>query len=119
MSRPISKAQLANELGQMLRRAGLDPGTATIEFPDRLDAEHAQNPRRYAEVLVGKRAFRFARATLWLPQAQRRGLLAHEVGHVLTPGGTELDADMAAWEHLGVKITYDRRWPGKGLQTAG
>lgn len=118
LQRPIHYTRLASELGSLLVRAGIDPERATIEFAPRLDAEHARNPRRYAEVDIELPAFRFATATLWLPGPQRLGLLAHEVGHVLAPGGTEADADRAARRVLGVRIGYDPRWPGKGLQTA-
>lgn len=118
MPRPIPAAQLASELNEMLVRAGIDPKKATIAFTADLDAEHRRNPRRYAAVMIDRPAFMFAKQTLWLPPAQRRGLLAHEVGHVLTPGGTENDADRAAHRVLGIQIGYDHRWPGKGLQTA-
>lgn len=118
LAQPISSAQLAAELNEMLVRAGIDPNKATIQFSAALDAEHRRNPRRYAAVTPNGPAFQFAEQTLWLPTAQRRGLLAHEVGHVLTPGGTEADADRAAADVLGIRIGYDPRWPGKGLQTA-
>ena len=118
LSKPIPMARLAAELRDLLVVAGIDPHRATIEFSPALDAEHRHNPRRYACVNTSRPAFSFARATLWLPQAQRRGLLAHEVGHVLVPNGTEADADRAAYRVLGIRIGYDRRWPGKGLQTA-
>lgn len=118
MPQPISPSQLAAELRDLLITAGIDPHQATIEFSPALDAEHRRNARRYAAVMLSGPTFSFAEQTLWLPPAQRRGLLAHEVGHVLTPGGTEADADRAAADVLGIRIGYDRRWPGKGLQTA-
>lgn len=62
--------------------------------------------------------FELAPQAVWLPDRHRRALLAHEVGHVLDPDGGEDDADAAAECHTGVKIGYDRRWPGKGLQVA-
>lgn len=80
-----------------------------------------RNTRRYAEHDVGTSDFYFAPAVLSLPRANRIGLIAHEIGHFILRDGphSEADADQAAREVLGVRIRYDRRWPGKGLQTAG
>lgn len=122
LGRPISPEQLVQEIEAMLRRANLvnDRGPRyTVRIGDRdLDAEHAGNPRRYAQVWLEGRVFELATATLWLPYCHRLGLIAHEVGHVLTPGGSEAAADQAAAYFLGVQIAYDHRWPGKGLQFA-
>lgn len=121
VSRPISEAQLLRELGGMLSRAGLDGDggpAATAWFWDPLDAEHEENPRRYAQVIPSERRFEFARAVLWLRPEHREGLLAHEVGHVLDPEADEDGADAAARRVIGVDIGYDNRWPGKGLQIA-
>lgn len=121
LRQPISEAQLLRELDSMLERAGLagDGGpAATAWFWGPLDAEHEENPRRYAQVIPQQRRFEFARAILWLPPEHREGLLAHEVGHVLDPEADEDGADAAARRVTGVDIGYDRRWPGKGLQVA-
>ena len=81
-----------------------------------------KDPRRFAEVDPYALHFHFASEILNLPKAQQDGLIMHELGHVLCrdlpAGGTEEDADRAAEETFGVLIVYDKRWPGKGLQTA-
>ena len=118
LAQPLTPLELREELDALLEACGLDPDRATMSFPVDLDLEHWSNPRRYAQVIVKLMHFQFARAMLWLPDAQRVGVLAHEVGHVLTPGGNEADADRAAGEILGIPLKYDHRWPGKGLQTA-
>jgi hypothetical protein len=118
---PISGGQLVGELEQLLGHAGLlsDGGPpAQVWLWDPLDREHARNPRRYAQVIPELRRFEFARATLQLPWCNRLGLLAHEVGHVLDPNASEAKTDKVAERALGIKIGYDRRWPGKGLQVA-
>lgn len=77
---------------------------------------HERDPRSYAQVVMkGAPHVELAPQAVWLPDPQRRALLAHEVGHRLRPG-SEQDADDAAAEVLGVQIDYDPRWPGKGLQ---
>lgn len=118
LRRPIPSSQLAQELAALLIRAGIDPRKATIAFPVSLEVVHRQNPRRYAQVTTDTMAFEFATATLRLHPEHRLGLLAHEVGHVICPGCDEDGADAAARRALGVRIGYDTRWPGKGLQVA-
>lgn len=114
--RPIPESQFLNELRVLSGRAGISGGE--LRFLPSLDAEHARNPRRFAQVEVQTPIFEFTRATLWLPWRYRLALMAHEIGHVLDPEGGEDDADAAAQASLGVKINYDKRWPGKGLQVA-
>ena len=115
---PVTQEQLAAELAFLIVQGNLPP-VGSMSFTPALDMEHRLNPRRYAQVLPGAfPLFEFSRAILWLPDEQRIGVLAHEVGHVLAPGTGEDGADMAAQDHLGIGIVYDRRWPGKGLQTA-
>lgn len=101
-----------------MRVGGLRADHATVDFPASLDVEHAMDPRRYAQVMPELLHFEFAKATRSLPFPWRLGVLAHEVGHVLDPTRTEMGADLAALQYLGVAIGYDRRWPGKGLQVA-
>lgn len=117
---PIPPDQLVDELGTLLQRTHLCDGNppAEVWLWDPLDREHAKNPRRYAQVIPELRRFEFARATLQLPRCHRLGLLAHEIGHVLDPRASEAGADRIAGQVLGVKIGYDRRWPGKGLQVS-
>lgn len=87
-----------------------------------LDREHLRKRRRYAQCIPPKLRFEFAEATLGLDAAHRRGVVAHEVGHVveyLMRGNTsERGADRTAKQTLGVEIGYDKSWPGKGLQVA-
>lgn len=90
-------------------------------FLPELDATHRHNPRRYAQYDLDRREFQFATAVLWLPVANRRGIIRHEIGHLLLEnddGHTEADADAAASLAFGRPIAYDHRWPGKGLQSA-
>lgn len=119
LAAPIPEQQLVTELSDLLAQAGVtDDSTASIWLWDPLDVEHAKNPRRYAQVIPAEQRFEFARATLQLPYCNRLALLAHEVGHVIDPEGGEDDADAAAQRVLGVRIGYDKRWPGKGMQVA-
>ena len=114
LARPISSQQFAEELANLCADAGIT-GRVEYEFTPELDREHELNERRYARVEPYKRVFEFTQAVLWLPEAHRLGLLAHEIGHCLAPEGSEDDADEAAERVFG-KIAYDRRWGGKGLQ---
>ena len=116
--RPISQTQLVSELEHLLRVARLDHNPYTVWIGGALDSVHANNPRRYAQVGAEDRVFEFATATLQLPYCHRRGLLAHEVGHVIAPDASEDETDAAAARVLGIEIAYDGRWPGKGLQFA-
>lgn len=115
---PVPIETFRAELAEMLLRGGLDPRQAKLRWPQELDFEHWEHPRRYAQVHVPTMTFEFAHAVLWLHDSHRIGLLAHEVGHVLTDGTTEEAADRAAERVLYVPIVYDLRWPGKGLQCA-
>lgn len=113
----VSFAQIQREAQAVMRAADL-PSYPVVRYPP-LDAEHAQNPRRYAQVRGTPRPrMEVANAIRELAPEQRLGLYAHEVGHFMWPAGGEVDADTAAEGLLGVRIGYDRRWPGKGLQTA-
>jgi hypothetical protein len=113
----ISRERLAEEFLELARRAGL--GRCALDFSERMRRVHEKRARRYAEVEPERLRFYLAPQALWLPREHRRGLLAHEIGHVLAPRGDEDDADRAAADVLGVEIEYDLRWPGKGLQVVG
>jgi hypothetical protein len=121
LRQPITREQFADEFSDLAAHAGI-ADTCVIDLSDRMSAVHERNQRRYAEVEPDGLHFYFAPEVLWLPADNRRGLIAHELGHVLCRdlpgGGTEDDADRAAQRVLGVTIAYDGRWPGKGLQTA-
>lgn len=121
LGRPIARERLAEEFTALARKAGI-ADTCAIDISEHMRSVHSRNARRYAEVDPDGLHFYFAPQTLWLPPENRRGLIAHELGHVLCRdlpgGGSEDDADQAAWRVLGVGISYDGRWPGKGLQTA-
>lgn len=114
--------QLDSELRGMLRQAGFNPRQATVRLSKELDDEHAANSRNYAWMEADDMLFEFARATLKLPAAHRRGLIAHEVGHAIAihrdGDHSEDGADAAAHRLLGVEIGYDHAWPGKGLQVS-
>ena len=129
LAHPVSATQFVAEFEELWARCGwlpgfrpritFTPGGSRCNPPD-LSRIHCTNARRYAEVDVERQHFYFAPQVLSLPRAHRRGLAAHEIGHVLvgTAPHREVDADAAAYEHLGISVGYDRRWPGKGLQVA-
>lgn len=108
---------MRGELRDLYREAGFC-GPLRLSWTDELERTHQRNARRYAQVapFCTPPQFELAPQTTHLPAKHRRGLLAHEVGHVLDPYGSERDADLAAEEALGVRMGYDRRWPGRGLQ---
>lgn len=115
----IRPETLCRELYALLEPLGLLP--AKVTFTAALDQEHARNCRRYAQVEPEGLVFEFARAILDLGPKHRLGLLAHEVGHclahrVLGPEHSEDEADQCALGALGLRIRYDHKWPGKGLQ---
>jgi hypothetical protein len=117
LKRPVPRSQVRRELANLYRQAGLE-GPLDLEWTEALGRTHDRNWRRYAQVrpLARPAHFELAPQTVYLPPKNRRALLAHEVGHVLDPHGTEDEADEAARRALGIRISYDRRWPGKGLQ---
>lgn len=121
LSSAISQEQFAEEFVALACKAGI-ADTCALDLSERMRRLHERNARRYAEVEADRLHFHFAPQTLWLPEDNRRGLIAHELGHVLCRdipgGGTEDEADEAAYEALGLVIAYDGRWPGKGLQAA-
>lgn len=115
----ISKKQFCAEFAELAHEAGIQ-GLCAIDFSERLRRRHERDPRAYAEVDVWELHFFWAPQVLSLPALHRRGLIMHEIGHVLCrqlpSGGTEDDADDAAESVFGQWIEYDRSWPGKGLQ---
>lgn len=116
----MPRQQVERELAELYHQAGFR-GAPLVKWTDGLARTHRSNTRRYAQVLLHDALppiFQLAPQTVWLPAPNRRALLAHEVGHALDPNGGEDDADAAAGRHLGVRIGYDHRWPGKGLQVA-
>lgn len=115
LPRPIQAEQFRREFEKFWRRADLD-ARARVELAPYMSGVHARDARRYAEVDPEKHAFFFAPEILILAYRYRAALIAHEIGHVLVPNGTEDDADRAAHRVLAVTITYDPSWPGKGLQ---
>lgn len=112
----MTEDDFIDEFEPLLEQAGIE--NATIEFTD----EVRTSPRSYAAVEPYDDVphFLFAPEVLELPEAHRRGLIMHEIGHVLCAhlpnGGTEDDADEYALAAFGEKILYDHNWPGKGLQ---
>lgn len=118
LARPIRWSKFLSEFRVVWDRAGLDVYYAVFCDEELARLHSCRNSRRYAFVEFGSRGagFYFAPQTLYLPKVNRLALICHEIGHVLAPG-TERDADRASWEVLGVRIGYDRRWRGKGLQT--
>lgn len=120
LGRPISFDQLYCELCWVCDLGGIDDLDVVLD--PSVTAEHERNARRYAQVstLDDPPTFEFAEQTLLLPWPHRLGLYAHEVGHVLDrkPEKTEDGADAMALRELGIRVGYDRRWPGKGLQVA-
>ncbi len=116
LRRPVPRSRVESELWSLYEKAGLS-GRPSVVWTEELRRTHDKNTRRYAQVLPGRDPrFELAPQVARLPWRNREALLAHEIGHVLDPEGGEDDADEAAFQALGVKIGYDRRWPGKGLQ---
>lgn len=97
------------------------PDRWTVRISDALARTHARNPRRYAQSVPATLTCEFAPQFLLLPRGNRIGLIAHELGHcaahrTVGPGHSEEDADEEALRTFGVRIDYDPRWPGRGLQ---
>jgi hypothetical protein len=116
LPKAILRQAFLKELQRFAAVAGIP--SYSVGFPPSLSKTHESEPRRYAQVTPTTAAFEFASQILWLPKAHRVGLIAHEIGHVFTPGGSEDDADQAAAHLFGFTIEYDPRWHGKGLQKA-
>jgi hypothetical protein len=123
---PRPRSEVYDQLRRLREEAGL-PGRPALSWPSSLSRLHETSPRRYAQLYfpggeiagAGDPRYELAEQARWLPARNLRGVLAHEVGHELAgPHGSEAEADAAAEEALGLDITYDRRWPGKGLQRA-
>lgn len=109
------------ELGEVCSLAGIR--FFALKISPEVTKEHESNRRRYAQVELGSTpVFEFADQARRLPYPQRLGLYAHEVGHVLawdSMGDHDEDtADAFGMAALDLIIVYDKRWPGKGLQTA-
>lgn len=123
LARPISPRQFMREFEALWAeaRAAGHPARPhpTIQFTEALFKTHQANCRRYGECDPVHRIFYWAPQVLTLPIEFRRGLVAHEIGHSWFGPcrHTEKDADEVARKILGVEITYDKRWPKKGLQT--
>jgi hypothetical protein len=117
-----TKAEAELVLRRLVLRAGFDPRQAQLVFPAALDRIHANNRRRYAQMIPSTMRFELARAFFDLEWRFQAGLLAHEVGHLVAvrrfDDDSESGADAAARTYLGIAIGYDRSWPGKGLQYA-
>lgn len=115
----IDKEEFADEFADLAHQAGIED-TCALEFPEYMYERHERSPRSFAEVDPHGLYFAFAPQVLELDWAHRRGLIMHELGHVLCrdlpDGGNERDADKAAERVFGERIIYDSAWPGKGLQ---
>lgn len=131
LRRPVTRerflAEILRAMGHAVRAGAIPAVAGVVQFTRGLSRTHGANARRYAQVSSGcagaAPVFEFAPEALLLPSAHRRGLVAHEVGHVIAhyalgPGHSETQADACARAVLGVAIGYDKRWPGKGLQVA-
>jgi hypothetical protein len=118
IKRGVTREQVRRELADLYHQAGY-VGPVDLAWTDELRQTHNRNTRRYAQVMPFLEVphFEFAPQMTYLPRANRRALEAHEIGHVLDPYADEDGADEAARRALGIRIRYDRRWPGKGLQT--
>jgi hypothetical protein len=115
---PMPFDRFARELAEYAGRAGIE--TFELELYPELEEEHVRNPRRFAQVTPRRQPprFEFAPQVLHLGWPNRLGLIVHEIGHVLAPEADEDGADRAGSTALQIPITYDMRWPGKGLQIA-
>lgn len=115
----ITHEEFADEFAALAHRAGIKDECA-IDLSERMRRRNENDCRAFAEVEPWNLHFHFAPQVLELPWQHRRGLIMHELGHVLCrdmpEGGTERDADLAAQDCFGERIIYDKDWPGKGLQ---
>lgn len=111
-------AALEREVGAFLRHAGYHE-PFTVRWWSARD-EHGARKRDYAMVGLATADFLFSQRILALDAAHRTAIIAHEVGHVLAfdrwGDDSEPAADRAAKEFLDVTISYDKSFPGKGLQ---
>lgn len=126
LSRPISVERLRREFASVWARGGV-PGRPAVLLSRAVDAAHEANERRFAECEVlptirePKMVAYFSKEVLRLPAPLRLGLIGHECGHLYLllwhrARHSEDDADDASSDVFGVDVSYDRRWPGKGLQ---
>ena len=121
LKRGVSPNAFYREFAALANRAGRRGFVFAykIFLSNRMHAKHCANARSFAQVDIRYRIFEFAPEVLFLARKFRLGLIAHEIGHVIAGSkGSEADADSAAAAYLGVRIGYDMRFPGKGLQVA-
>jgi len=83
------------------------------------DEEHAHSQRQYAHVFH-RQCICVADAFFDLPRRHQRGLMAHELGHLLQGDRrhSEADADHAVHQMLGIKVRYRDSRYGRRLQYA-
>lgn len=85
------------------------------------DREHARRRRAYAHTFHRAGVICVARVFFALPTEHQRGILAHELGHMMLANRarhTERDADLAASAYLGVRVRYRNTVWGNRLQWA-
>ena len=115
--RRVELAQLEAEVKGMMATLRLEPGTIMV-WSDA--AERRAGKRDFAMVDLRTGDMLFSPRVFALSAEYRTALIAHEIGHLLAWGNwgddSEDGADRAASAFLGVDITYDKAFGGKGLQ---
>lgn len=81
--------------------------------------DHVKARRQYAHVGHHKGTICIARAFWELPGEHFFGILAHEIGHLISPDDGEDEANEAMFEQFRIKVKYkDSRW-GENLEYLG
>lgn len=77
--------------------------------------EHKESKRQYAHVFHNINTICIAHAMRNLPATHYYGILAHEIGHLISGGG-ERQADRIMYETYGIKIRYKDSKYGNRLE---
>ena len=91
---------------------GIDLGEVEVSRCPIADREHRKSPRQFMHVGHHPQVICYARAVGSLPEHHVRGLIAHELGHLVaerlgwTQRNEEYAANIAAERILGVKVVY-------------
>ena len=74
---------------------------------ERGDKKTKEQKRSYAHTYHKSDVICISRDFFKLPMKHQRGILYHEIGHILTPGGDEHDADKFMFDNFKIEIKYD------------
>lgn len=90
----------------------------TVRRCEIADKDHKHSLRQYAHTYHHNNVICIARAWMDLPIDNQMGILAHEIGHLISGVGdhTELEADKVANKFFGIHIRYKGSEYGEHLQ---